>query len=394
MSPIKTDHSQRHLRRLKMLADLTVEQTEAWFRPAAIVLSRLLFAYVSIDVLFRKYNTVNDRASVLAVMATRLVLGCAMTFVAPSIILATVVYQVLAFKWPKDWRTPVSLPDVEDECYENYEDDDCMVCGELVMPDQHHYFGGTLCKECTEKADECAADRAHVRTCKCGQAMRVEGTSPAAIAYREYIGMFPCKCGGWLSTMDPIAIKEHVLPRLGIFSERLRCECGHTACQACGMEPCECVPENVLQKGNRRCRKCNMEVNRTGGCNHMTCICGHEFCYICGKQWSYLHSKCAPIGKDQYWRGLRSYPFATSVAWTVLVTIGAWFGLWSEYRVLMTVLSLPLYLVHRAINPIPFAIFFVSSSFTCGPDTLVMEACDTLIVAGAILKGRRNHQNK
>ena len=26
-------------------------------------------------------------------------------------------------------------------------------------------------------------------------------------------------------------------------------------------------------------------IERSQGCNHMTCRCGHQFCYICGKDW-------------------------------------------------------------------------------------------------------------
>ncbi|KAL2133794.1 hypothetical protein VTI74DRAFT_1651 [Chaetomium olivicolor] len=33
------------------------------------------------------------------------------------------------------------------------------------------------------------------------------------------------------------------------------------------------------------CQRCHRLVTRSEGCNHMTCICGHEFCVICGKTW-------------------------------------------------------------------------------------------------------------
>lgn len=32
-----------------------------------------------------------------------------------------------------------------------------------------------------------------------------------------------------------------------------------------------------------KCRKCNALVQRAEGCNHMTCTCGHEFCWLCGE---------------------------------------------------------------------------------------------------------------
>lgn len=35
----------------------------------------------------------------------------------------------------------------------------------------------------------------------------------------------------------------------------------------------------------QRCRKCKAYVEKNGGCNHMTCRCGHEFCWRCGGDW-------------------------------------------------------------------------------------------------------------
>ena len=28
---------------------------------------------------------------------------------------------------------------------------------------------------------------------------------------------------------------------------------------------------------------------KTEGCEHITCICGYEFCYVCGQTWYNLH---------------------------------------------------------------------------------------------------------
>ncbi|KAL0436869.1 UNVERIFIED_CONTAM: hypothetical protein Sradi_0394800 [Sesamum radiatum] len=35
----------------------------------------------------------------------------------------------------------------------------------------------------------------------------------------------------------------------------------------------------------RQCSNCNHMVALTGGCNHIYCRCGHEFCYTCGAGW-------------------------------------------------------------------------------------------------------------
>ncbi|KAK4648422.1 uncharacterized protein QC761_109900 [Podospora bellae-mahoneyi] len=37
------------------------------------------------------------------------------------------------------------------------------------------------------------------------------------------------------------------------------------------------------------CPKCGRRVNKTAGCNHITCHCGHEWCYVCTA--SYFHAQ-------------------------------------------------------------------------------------------------------
>ena len=39
----------------------------------------------------------------------------------------------------------------------------------------------------------------------------------------------------------------------------------------------------------RRCKKCGIFIEKNQGCNHITCRCGHQFCYICGEPWSMIH---------------------------------------------------------------------------------------------------------
>lgn len=33
----------------------------------------------------------------------------------------------------------------------------------------------------------------------------------------------------------------------------------------------------------KQCPFCKMWVEKTMGCNHMSCRCGKDFCYLCGK---------------------------------------------------------------------------------------------------------------
>ena len=39
------------------------------------------------------------------------------------------------------------------------------------------------------------------------------------------------------------------------------------------------------EEGWMRCGRCAVFVSRAHGCNHMTCACGHHFCYACGAPW-------------------------------------------------------------------------------------------------------------
>lgn len=41
-----------------------------------------------------------------------------------------------------------------------------------------------------------------------------------------------------------------------------------------------------------QCKRCNVVVERDEGCLHMTCTCGHEFCYNCGAKWDQCGGSC------------------------------------------------------------------------------------------------------
>ncbi|KAL3819101.1 hypothetical protein ACJIZ3_005006 [Penstemon smallii] len=52
------------------------------------------------------------------------------------------------------------------------------------------------------------------------------------------------------------------------------------------------VHELAKQKSWQRCPQCKFYVDKTQGCLHMTCRCGHQFCYACGATWSSTHGGC------------------------------------------------------------------------------------------------------
>ncbi|KAI5408804.1 E3 ubiquitin-protein ligase RSL1 [Lathyrus oleraceus] len=52
--------------------------------------------------------------------------------------------------------------------------------------------------------------------------------------------------------------------------------------------------ELAKRKKWQRCPKCSMHVQRDGGCEHISCRCGCNFCYKCGKDWIHGHACNTP----------------------------------------------------------------------------------------------------
>ncbi|KAH7111739.1 hypothetical protein B0J13DRAFT_631740 [Dactylonectria estremocensis] len=71
--------------------------------------------------------------------------------------------------------------------------------------------------------------------------------------------------------------------------------CGRRTCVHCkggshqGICPSDSASQEVLRiaadNGWQQCTACGRVVELEHGCNHMTCRCGHQFCYICGDRW-------------------------------------------------------------------------------------------------------------
>ncbi|KAL5114843.1 hypothetical protein ACEQ8H_007272 [Pleosporales sp. CAS-2024a] len=53
------------------------------------------------------------------------------------------------------------------------------------------------------------------------------------------------------------------------------------------------------KKGYQSCSQCGATVELAEACNHITCSCGHSFCYLCGKEWAGLHG-CPHYGQATY----------------------------------------------------------------------------------------------
>ncbi|CAL2264760.1 unnamed protein product [Prunus armeniaca] len=49
----------------------------------------------------------------------------------------------------------------------------------------------------------------------------------------------------------------------------------------------------AMKKLWRQCSKCKHMVELDSGCYHITCRCGHQFCYTCGAEWKNKRATCS-----------------------------------------------------------------------------------------------------
>ncbi|PKK62659.1 hypothetical protein RhiirC2_870083 [Rhizophagus irregularis] len=56
-------------------------------------------------------------------------------------------------------------------------------------------------------------------------------------------------------------------------------------------KPLEIASERYLSKSTR-CPKCNLYIDKTDGCDHMTCKCSHQFCMSCSHESPGHKSNC------------------------------------------------------------------------------------------------------
>lgn len=64
---------------------------------------------------------------------------------------------------------------------------------------------------------------------------------------------------------------------------------------------------NNSDDDGRCCPGCSMFTSRTGGCNHMTCPCGVEWCYVCEQRWNSLHYGCVDRPPPGYNNGAGTF---------------------------------------------------------------------------------------
>lgn len=94
--------------------------------------------------------------------------------------------------------------------------------------------------------------------------------------------------------------------------------CEYTFCCECNVEwhadvTCEKFQEwkkendnatdlyEIWKKDNtKKCPKCKADIQKNGGCNHMTCSCRHEFCWLCMKKYKSGHYDDPRIECEQF----------------------------------------------------------------------------------------------
>jgi len=95
-------------------------------------------------------------------------------------------------------------------------------------------------------------------------------------------------------------------------STNVKCICSYESCFNCGGQDHEPVSCSMLKEWNlknshgeaetarwillntKSCPQCHRQIEKNGGCNHMTCpndTCRDEFCWLCLRNW--LNHECA-----------------------------------------------------------------------------------------------------
>ena len=93
----------------------------------------------------------------------------------------------------------------------------------------------------------------------------------------------------------------------------VECSKGHKSCFNCQgtwHDPLDCdmlkkwlkkcqddsETANWISANTKECPKCYAQIEKNGGCNHMTCSkCKYEMCWLCMKKWSGTEHGCKPV---------------------------------------------------------------------------------------------------
>eukprot|EP00045_Choanoeca_perplexa_P016538 m.224420 g.224420 ORF g.224420 m.224420 type:complete len:372 (-) comp17288_c0_seq2:3933-5048(-) len=177
----------------------------------------------------------------------------------------------------------------------------CVICldceADLVFTCQHdHSVCQTCLQRCIEHRIKLKDTSRHPFQCPglCSDTFELAHPSNLQVKYREEL----------TSLLDQhshpatIACPECTAPLRtdGPNFPNLQCSaCMTQCCYFHGLghrgKPCRPVSESLLtrfktwvylKRHTVQCEKCKRYVQRDGGCSHMTCSCGHQFCWHCG----------------------------------------------------------------------------------------------------------------
>ncbi|KAI1624627.1 hypothetical protein EDD37DRAFT_353450 [Exophiala viscosa] len=186
---------------------------------------------------------------------------------------------------------------------------DCAVCMEAFFEVQTANLdcGHSYCRECLHEGVKITfRSKSEFRCCGKGLPMTLIGE------YGDLEESLLRHFSSWLREIhcpNPLYCPwEHcyefiVRSSLGIDTKCPRCKQG--LCLACGGKEHQGVCKTnkkltamIEEKGWMFCPRCPQVIERSAGCNHMTCRCGARFCYRCGS-----------ASRSEGWNGCRCKVF-------------------------------------------------------------------------------------
>ncbi|XP_014667940.1 PREDICTED: E3 ubiquitin-protein ligase arih1l-like, partial [Priapulus caudatus] len=167
-------------------------------------------------------------------------------------------------------------------------------CGYLTTKIMEEGMGQTI--ECAAHACDILVDDATV--------MRLVTDSKVRLKYQHLITNSFVECNR-LMRWCPAPECNNVIKASYPDARPVTCTCTHTFCFACGNswhDPVKCrllkkwqkkcdddsETSNWIAANTKECPKCNVTIEKDGGCNHMVCknqSCKADFCWVCLGPW-------------------------------------------------------------------------------------------------------------
>ncbi|KAL6863832.1 hypothetical protein J3F83DRAFT_762164 [Trichoderma novae-zelandiae] len=107
-----------------------------------------------------------------------------------------------------------------------------------------------------------------------------------------------CHNPGCATFLPPSAIQAAARDEINATAVGTCPSCSSATCRECGGRshrglPCraegddEALWDMMDANGLVGCPECGIVITLMDGCNHMTCVCGAEFCFLCGEDWEF-----------------------------------------------------------------------------------------------------------